>query len=125
MSVCFLMLRRPPRVSRTVTLFPYTTLFRSPTRRQRSRIGLDIARLSRAGEDHAVGKRRLDALLRLIADMPAARLLRCNIKDIGHNDALIGLKEDPGEIVGPQAVRGMIASKIGRASWRARVCPYG
>src|SRR3546814_18020081 len=33
-----------------------------PTRRQRSRIGLDIARLSRAGEDHAVGKRRLDAL---------------------------------------------------------------
>src|SRR3546814_6871142 len=44
--------------------------------------------------------------------MPAARLLRCNIKDIGHNDALIGLKEDPGEIVGPQAVRGMIASTV-------------
>src|SRR3546814_6600137 len=39
-------------------------------------------------------------------------LLRCNIKDIGHNDALIGLKEDPGEIVGPQAVRGMIASTV-------------
>src|SRR3546814_9890375 len=101
------MIRRPPRSTRTDTLFPYTTLFRSlgveqPTRRQRSRIGLDIARLSRAGEDHAVGKRRLDALLRLIADMPAVRLLRCNIKDIGHNDALIGLKEDPGAIVGPQ-----------------------
>src|SRR3546814_14408629 len=111
------MIRRPPRSTRTDTLFPYTTLFRSreqssnradamergtaslvkraakpgddragrtagardrdlailqnliagvpealgveqPTRRQRSRIGLDIARLSRAGEDHAVGKRR-------------------------------------------------------------------
>src|SRR3546814_18143412 len=29
MFVCFLMLRRPPRSTRTDTLFPYTTLFRS------------------------------------------------------------------------------------------------
>src|SRR3546814_14957564 len=29
-SVCFLMIRRPPRSTRTDTLFPYTTLFRSP-----------------------------------------------------------------------------------------------
>src|SRR3546814_10169134 len=28
-QVSFLMLRRPPRSTRTVTLFPYTTLFRS------------------------------------------------------------------------------------------------
>src|SRR3546814_6070836 len=28
----FLMIRRPPRSTRTDTLFPYTTLFRSPTR---------------------------------------------------------------------------------------------
>src|SRR3546814_9094800 len=27
--VCFLMIRRPPRSTRTYTLFPYTTLFRS------------------------------------------------------------------------------------------------
>src|SRR3546814_17034187 len=27
---CFLMIRRPPRSTRTDTLFPYTTLFRSP-----------------------------------------------------------------------------------------------
>src|SRR3546814_14259000 len=27
---CFLMIRRPPRSKRTDTLFPYTTLFRSP-----------------------------------------------------------------------------------------------
>src|SRR3546814_17251044 len=26
----FLMIRRPPRATRTYTLFPYTTLFRSP-----------------------------------------------------------------------------------------------
>src|SRR3546814_18300495 len=29
-SICFLMIRRPPRSTRTDTLFPYTTLFRSP-----------------------------------------------------------------------------------------------
>src|SRR3546814_17437067 len=29
------MIRRPPRSTRTDTLFPYTTLFRSPERRQR------------------------------------------------------------------------------------------
>src|SRR3546814_10092735 len=29
-SYCFLMIRRPPRSTRTDTLFPYTTLFRSP-----------------------------------------------------------------------------------------------
>src|SRR3546814_5447622 len=27
--ICFLMIRRPPRSTRTYTLFPYTTLFRS------------------------------------------------------------------------------------------------
>src|SRR3546814_15326605 len=30
--VFFLMIRRPPRSTRTDTLFPYTTLFRSPER---------------------------------------------------------------------------------------------
>src|SRR3546814_3458294 len=30
MSIFFLMLRRPPRSTRTDTLFPYTTLFRNP-----------------------------------------------------------------------------------------------
>src|SRR3546814_9898159 len=29
LCVCFLMIRRPPRSTRTDTLFPYTTLFRS------------------------------------------------------------------------------------------------
>src|SRR3546814_5701293 len=33
----FLMIRRPPRSTRTDTLFPYTTLFRSPPARRRRR----------------------------------------------------------------------------------------
>src|SRR3546814_73256 len=36
-SVCVLMIRRPPRSTRTYTLFPYTTLFRSLTGRRRGR----------------------------------------------------------------------------------------
>src|SRR3546814_10565193 len=31
LCIFFLMIRRPPRSTRTDTLFPYTTLFRSPT----------------------------------------------------------------------------------------------
>src|SRR3546814_8487013 len=34
----FLMIRRPPRSTRTDTLFPYTTLFRSRRSRGRSRV---------------------------------------------------------------------------------------
>src|SRR3546814_17848008 len=30
--LCFLRIRRPPRSTRTDTLFPYTTLFRSPSK---------------------------------------------------------------------------------------------
>src|SRR3546814_11274822 len=38
--IFFLMIRRPPRSTRTDTLFPYTTLFRSPDQgRQRHRGG--------------------------------------------------------------------------------------
>src|SRR3546814_17442846 len=37
MLCCFLMIRRPPRSTRTDTLFPYTTLFRSAWRADRGR----------------------------------------------------------------------------------------
>src|SRR3546814_14293177 len=51
----FLMIRRPPRSTRTDTLFPYTTLFRSGLRR------LDIERA--LGDVHAA---RQDARPRLV-----------------------------------------------------------
>src|SRR3546814_15787209 len=35
----FLMIRRPPRSTRTDTLFPYTTLFRSPTLQDTPAVG--------------------------------------------------------------------------------------
>src|SRR3546814_18304290 len=43
----FLMIRRPPRSTRTDTLFPYTTLFRSR----------DLPRMDRPSDDGALGHR--------------------------------------------------------------------
>src|SRR3546814_3295272 len=43
----FLMIRRPPRSTRTDTLFPYTTLFRSPLRRKVRRSSRPVRRSSR------------------------------------------------------------------------------
>src|SRR3546814_9909178 len=49
----FLMIRRPPRSTRTDTLFPYTTLFRSAEHR-----GCDSGRLARARRGDQDGVRR-------------------------------------------------------------------
>src|SRR3546814_15668534 len=53
MSVCivflfFLMLRRPPRSTRTDTLFPYTTLFRSADIMVEERLARNLAALGEA-----------------------------------------------------------------------------
>src|SRR5256885_11878370 len=47
----FLMIRRPPRS----TLFPYTTLFRSPQPRRRSRTGVQRRRADRGGNERHLG----------------------------------------------------------------------
>src|SRR3546814_9855632 len=52
---CFLMLRRPPRSTRTDTLFPYTTLFRSL---RRARL---LAPRGREGAAPAAGRPARDA----------------------------------------------------------------
>src|SRR3546814_3335892 len=52
----FLMIRRPPRSTRTDTLFPYTTLFRSAL--QRAARGLRRADVRAHGDVHADEARR-------------------------------------------------------------------
>src|SRR3546814_6057890 len=55
--VFFLMIRRPPRSTRTDTLFPYTTLFRSRLRRRRICIrysGAGESRKSRADLERGI-----------------------------------------------------------------------
>src|SRR3546814_4362238 len=53
------MIRRPPRSTRTDTLFPYTTLFRSPVEDSAERLRPDHQRLvGHAALHHAVGDRQ-------------------------------------------------------------------
>src|SRR3546814_4929800 len=54
------MIRRPPRSTRTDTLFPYTTLFRSPVRQQgRARQAAGAEELGRPAEAGIQGHGRL------------------------------------------------------------------
>src|SRR3546814_16560076 len=67
MYIFFLMIRRPPRSTRTDTLFPYTTLFRSPEGRPRHHLYADDSR-GRGGDarlraDRRGAQRRLRRLL--------------------------------------------------------------
>src|SRR3546814_11336753 len=69
LHVFFLMIRRPPRSTRTDTLFPYTTLFRSTEALSRPAPGRggDARRAQkrvRAGADPATDHRKCDQIWR-------------------------------------------------------------
>src|SRR3546814_17542826 len=51
----FLMIRRPPRSTRTDTLFPYTTLFRSPAASVRNRPCANAPLSTKAGAAALLG----------------------------------------------------------------------
>src|SRR3546814_19465456 len=102
----FLMIRRPPRSTRTDTLFPYTTLFRS------FRAGQLLMRLDNleAKALHAVLEGQYVALAAQEARLQAER-------------------ESLGTLAFPAALeaqrdRREVAEEIGRASCRERVCQY-
>src|SRR3546814_18306517 len=113
------MLRRPPRSTRTDTLFPYTTLFRSrPIRVDLSRPiawdGSDPRQMAGRGRGDMHGKRLALAMMMACAGSVAitapsyaqavpAETLKIDKK---RNDAALA------------------AMKIGRASCRERVCQY-
>src|SRR3546814_11548344 len=103
------MLRRPPRSTRTYTLFPYSTLFRSPRLLRgcleaRSLGILNIVQLYGA---HSIASHcKLDLVLRL----EAPRVVR----DSGMER--LGGRRSRAQILGVE--------QIGRASCRERVCQY-
>src|SRR3546814_11735082 len=83
------MLRRPPRSTRTHTLFPYTTLFRSRrgSARRRERLDRDAFQGRRPLERHAEAHLRalihrecVDALT-LEPDLPARDAIGCKTHD--------------------------------------------
>src|SRR3546814_20734654 len=61
--VFFLMIRRPPRSTRTDTLFPYTTLFRSPGTRMPC-IGSRLAARSSSRSNISASSQRILTLTR-------------------------------------------------------------
>src|SRR3546814_20858260 len=108
--IFFLMIRRPPRSTRTDTLFPYTTLFRSD----------DVGRVEAAPEpdlDDAIvgGNARKGEEGGGGGDFEETRL------------QVFGLVEHLGKERGEEGVVDQFAreaDEIGRASCRERVCQY-
>src|SRR3546814_20443540 len=107
----FLMIRRPPRSTRTDTLFPYTTLFRSYVNFNRN-----VGRRFKAGDGvpdadllgPAKGFTYIGPELIALQKDYAKKLL-------GHTNRYTGLRyaDDPA-----------VMTEIGRASCRERVCQY-
>src|SRR3546814_14308049 len=103
----FLMIRRPTRSTLTVTLCPYTTLFRSAASML---FGLLFASGLGEGSEEA-----------LIAYALITTAIVFGVATIS-NDNLQDLKT--GQLVGATPWRQQVALKIGRASCRERVCQY-
>src|SRR3546814_19882173 len=111
------MIRRPPRSTRTDTLFPYTTLFRSDL------VGVlvELTAGMQLGHDDL---RRRHALLAVEVDRDAAAVVR-------HRDRAVAVQGDPDRVApaGQRLVDGVVDHlvdhvEIGRASCRERVCQY-
>src|SRR3546814_16976371 len=101
------MIRRPPRSTRTDTLFPYTTLFRSA---DRHRLGARDPAESRDGGDHN--------------DKDDGSEARADDGDGGKAEDDDGkgahrIEEEHDRIVEPARPK-----EIGRASCRKKVCQY-
>src|SRR3546814_19424996 len=116
--VCFflLMIRRPPRSTRTDTLFPYTTLFRS----SQPSVGHDLAGhdADSAGASHQSGRGSGDygrSRLRFLQHLRPAAEARPVSNTAVLENALLPLR--------PLLAREDV-TEIGRASCRDRVCQY-
>src|SRR3546814_14413026 len=116
----FLMIRRPPRSTRTDTLFPYTTLFRS---REVGAGEVDAAE-SHALERGACTLSAARADPGEMIDHQPPHLGRGTLQAGGdHAGGEVGAREVGAvEVAGAQVGTG---EEIGSASCRDRVCQYG
>src|SRR3546814_18006778 len=95
----FLIIRRPPRSTRTDTRFPYTTLFRSQRPQQRGRIAAERDQIGIAAQRARVGLDRGDAV--------ALHLEPVDPRIVAQLNPLWG--QQPGELVGEDmAVAGLV-----------------
>src|SRR3546814_8421077 len=82
------MIRRPPRSTRTDTLFPYTTLFRSLSDRERELVGPPDAARRRQFETIGTDRERRDIVAAVRAHRDTARQAGVDIDrgDLRHAD---------------------------------------
>src|SRR3546814_14615817 len=110
MLVCFLMIRRPPKSTRTYTLVPNRTLFRS------GRLdGVDADPRTQL-HGHRPGHAAQCGLAVRVGDEVRLREAGMDAADVQH--AAVGGFQFRQESLGPEEW------KIGRAAGRARVCTY-
>src|SRR3546814_19937151 len=115
----FLMIRRPPRSTRTDTLFPYTTLFRS----------LQVADgLYDAQFPIDVFQTGSGTSTNMNANEVIAHLATKRLKKTVHPNDHVNYGQSSNDVI-PQAIHVAAAllvhaEQIGRASGRERVCPY-
>src|SRR3546814_13088738 len=116
------MIRRPPRSTRTDTLFPYTTRFRSRQRRRRAN-----ARLRTQPHEILIAA---DGIARAVErDRFLIELERLNPVDRAatgprDSEAIILIVDAPGVAMDSVATQIGPAAEIGRASCRERVCTF-
>src|SRR3546814_12577130 len=105
------MIRSPPIATRTHTLFPYTTLFRSWVRMARSRS------LSMSGLLCRYGREAWAAVRHDLIKMLGESYLHATV---------LALVDDDRQHVGPhlRPMQDTDQAEIGRASCRERVCQY-
>src|SRR3546814_21015849 len=117
------MIRRPPRSTRTDTLFPYTTLFRSD---QYVVAVDDDGDIVHAEDRHALAPGADEVAAAVVEERVAGDRIVCGV--------LFGERMDcvPAAEVGPPHRDGhdrdaivLFPHEIGRASCRERVCQYG
>src|SRR3546814_15574964 len=114
------MIRRPPRSTRTDTLFPYTTLFRS---RGHQYDRLAVAHEAGAQIDivHLADRRKVhDSALHVVKIEPGLLVGR----DDQARGGIVGIGPDRGIVGGVARAFDGDGFEIGRASWRERVCRY-
>src|SRR3546814_17025604 len=99
------MRRRPPRSTRTDTLFPYTTLFRS----------VDVDDVAGGGD----GAGGADVEAARAAGLAAARM-GADLAAVLHVARLVELADEVGDL----EERALHRRQTGRASCRERVCQY-
>src|SRR3546814_20999891 len=133
------MIRRPPRSTRTDTLFPYTTLFRSLIYHLIERKGAALAGAIDVGERNR--RSRKFGCIRAVTVAGCAMAARTILGEkgrstgkVGHSGwserDRIGFEQIAGETMGKignlawWAFGGNDRLKIGRASCRERVCQY-